>query len=392
MCIQRIVNISLLIVACEFSAHGSPAFAEGPAEWASFRNGPQNQGIANSPLPDNLELLWEMTTPDGVTTTPVISGEHAFVGTLSGDLHCIELKTGTIVWTYQTLEKKDPNEFAPGFSSPLALSKTLVFGGDDFGTFHAVDRTTGQQRWTVSTDAEIIGGAQVLGDSVIFGSHDGYLYCRHIETGEQVWSVETLGPVNATPSLAGKYTFTTGCDQPILRVIDLEAGIQAKEIPLEALLIASSAMRDDILYFGSDGGTVYALDWGNGEVKWTYSNPDRQQEIRSSPAVTEDVVIIGSRDKHLYCLNRSNGDLQWSVATRGRIDASPVVAGDRVYFGSADKNLYAVRIADGTEVWKYPAKQPFTGSPAIANGYLVVGTDATDGKILCFGKKQPLPE
>jgi len=356
--------------------------------WTSFRNGPQNLGIAHSELPDDLELVWEIASPDGITSTPVIADGITYVGTLSGELLAIELKTGNILWKYNTIEKKDPSDFAPGFNAPLALNKTTVFGGDDFGMFHAVDRKTGKAKWKKETEAEIAGGALIMDDKVIFGSHDNHLYCMNAETGEQVWAAETHGPVNGTPTLGGQYTFTTGCDQPILRVFDVTTGEETHEVPIDdSLLIASAAVKDDILYFGTDGGELCALDWKNKNFLWRFTVPKRQHEMRASPVVTDDLVIIGSRDKHLHCVDRKSGELKWSFQTRGRVDSSPVLVGNRVYFGSADKNVYAVDINNGKEVWKYYAKQSFTGSPAVGGEYLVIGADSTDGKIYCFGKK-----
>lgn len=360
-----------------------------PDTWNSFRNGLQNQGVATHPLPETLELLWEFTTPDGTASTPVIANGKTYVGTLSGEIHCFDLKSGKKEWTYQSVEEVAANDIAPGFNAALALNSELVFAGDDFGGFHAVDRTIGKQRWMFATEGEIVGGAQVVGDKVIFGSHDGYLYCLRANSGDQIWKAETHGPVNATPAIAGKHTFTTGCDQPVLRVFDIETGTTTQEVPLDSLLVASAAVDGDTLYFGTDGGTVFALDWKTPKEVWSFSIPKREQQIQSSPALTAEFVIIGSRDKHVHCIDRQSGELRWSFATRGRVDCSPVIAGDRVYFGSADKNMYALNIADGKEVWKYSAKQSITGSPAIAEGYLVIGTDPSDGKILCFGKKSP---
>lgn len=368
-----------------FAAEASTA--EAVDAWTSFRNGSKLWGIAHTTLPDQPELLWEVETPDGVTSTPVIAGGQTYVGTLSGQIHCLDLKTGEEKWSYDSLETNDPNEFLPGFNAPLTLSDSLVFAGDDQGIFHAVDRQSGERRWTFDTSGEIVGGATLYNDLVIFGSHSGYLYGFVAETGEKRWEVETLGPVNGTPSLAGKLTFTTGCDQPVLRVIDVEAGQQAHEIPIDSLMIASFAVRDQYLYFGTDSGAVFALDWQNKEVAWEYSVPKRQQQIHSSPAVTEDLIVIGSRDKHLHCLNRATGEPRWTYGTRAKIDTSPVVIGDRVLFGSADKNLYLLRLEDGELVWKHNAGQSFTGSPAVAEGCIVVGTDSTNGRILCFGKK-----
>ncbi|MCA9000114.1 MAG: PQQ-binding-like beta-propeller repeat protein [Planctomycetaceae bacterium] len=353
--------------------------------WTSFRNGHQNHGVADADLPRDLNLLWEVESKDGIPSTPLIADGHAYCGTLSGDLLCLELESGKEVWKYKTVEMEDPKSFPPGFQAPIALDAEAVFGGDDLGTFHAVDRKTGKRLWTYETDGEIVGGPQIVGENVLFGSHDGFLYLLNCKTGAKVWAAETNGPINGTPCLSENFTFTTACDQPILKVFNIEDGTQTSDVPLEDLLIASAAVRNGILYFGSDSGTVYALDWQNKKVVWKFSVPNREQQIQSSPAVTDKHVFIGTRDKYLYAIDRESGEQIWAFQTRARIDSSPVVCGDRVFFGCSDKNLYAVNIADGTEAWKYFARQSITGSPAIAEGKLLIGTEKTNGKLLCFG-------
>jgi outer membrane protein assembly factor BamB len=357
---------------------------ESSGQWRSFRNGPANPGVADARIAEQPKERWSVTTSDGTTSTAVIADERVFMGTLGGDLLCLDLLTGQQIWKYRSVDVVEANSFAPGFNAPAALDERHVYLGDDQGTFHAVDRQTGQRAWQVETGGEIVGGAQAIAGKVIFGSHDGYLYCHRAEDGERVWSVETHGPVNGTPCISGKYTFTTGCDRPILRVFDIEKGEQAAEVPLESLLIASAAIREGILYFGSDSGGVFALDWQKKSLVWKFSVPNREQQIQSSPAVTDDVVVIGSRDKFVYCLDRKTGKLRWSAAARGKIDSSPVIAGDNVYYGSSDRNVYGLRLEDGKEIWKQNLKQPVTGSPAIASGCLVIGTDATDGRIIAF--------
>ena len=74
--------------------------AAAPDSWVSFRNGLYNRGVAAAPLADKLKLVWELTTPDGTSSTAAIADGFVYMGTLSGDLHCIELKTGKQVWTY----------------------------------------------------------------------------------------------------------------------------------------------------------------------------------------------------------------------------------------------------------------------------------------------------
>ena len=355
--------------------------------WTSFRNGPQQLGVATSSLPNDLKLLWEYPAPDGVTGTAAISNGKVYVGIIGGSLLCLDLHQGELIWEYKSLQTDDPKAFLPGFQSPITLTDRLVIAGDEDGTLHAVDRQTGKPAWTFPTDGEIVGGATVVGDRIIFGSHAQRLFCVSQADGKQVWEFDTQGPVNGSQAIGDDRTFVTGCDQPLLRVVDLTTGTEETTIDLEGLLIATPALKDEMLYFGTSDGIVFAVNWKQKTLDWQYSDKNRQFEIHSSPAVTDELVIIGSRDKRLHAINRLTGEAEWTFPTRGGIDSSPVIAGGRVYFGSRDKAVYGVSISDGSEVWKYNAAQPITASPAIAEGHLVIGTDATAGRILCFGQK-----
>ncbi|MCA9087420.1 MAG: PQQ-binding-like beta-propeller repeat protein [Planctomycetaceae bacterium] len=368
-----------------FPAGSVVSAAESAVEWPSFRNGLKNQGVAETSLPEEPKLLWEVASPDGVTSTPVIADGRVYVGTLSGDLLCLELDTGKEVWKYQTGVDVPPNELAPGFNSPLTLAPKTVLAGDDQGTMHAVDRASGEKKWSFATLGEIVGGGAIVGDRLIFGSHAEKLFALSLETGEPIWSVDTQGPVNGTPTVVDHFTFITGCSEPLMHVIDTNSGEKVGGIPLDALLLASAAERDGILYFGTDAGAVHAINWKEKQSVWEYSVPKREQRIQSSPAVTEDLVVVGSRDKHLHAIDRKTGAGRWQFKTRAAIDSSPVVVGNRVFFGGGDKNLYALSLASGEELWRYNAGQGFTGSPAVVGGKLVVGTDSANGRVLCFG-------
>lgn len=361
--------------------------------WPNFRNGSDLRGIATTTLPEKLELLWELPTHDGTSSTPAIANGKAYVAVLSGHVFCLDLRTGEEQWRYRTIENDDPEEFAPGFNAPVTLSAAAVYVGDEDGMFHALDRRTGGLLWQFQSEGEIKGGATVLpGDGgttperVMFGSHDGRLYCLNAESGEKLWEFDALGPINGSQAIDDQYTFVSGCDKPFLRVVNITSGEQHAEVPLEGLLIASPALVEEVLYFGTPDGEVMGLDWRNQATQWTYKDPNRGQEIHSSPVVTDELVVIGSRDKRLHALDRASGEERWSFETRGPIDSSPVLVGDRIYFGSADRSVYAVNL-QGEEVFKYDAGQRISGSPAVGEGHLVIGCEGPDGKILCFGAK-----
>ncbi|HAW30051.1 MAG TPA: serine/threonine protein kinase, partial [Planctomycetaceae bacterium] len=52
--------------------------------WTSFRNGKLQQGIAESTLPAELELLWQHTSSDGIASTAAIVGNRVYMAGLNG--------------------------------------------------------------------------------------------------------------------------------------------------------------------------------------------------------------------------------------------------------------------------------------------------------------------
>ncbi|MBM4075306.1 MAG: serine/threonine protein kinase [Planctomycetes bacterium] len=354
--------------------------------WASFRHDLEQTGVASSTLPDKLELLWEVTLGEQIVATAAIVGEDVFVPCLSGELVCLKRKTGEKVWGYKTVENVDKNSFAPGFKSSPSVVGDSIYLGDEEGTFHAIDRTTGKGRWKFPTGGEIYSSAAVLDGKVIFGSYDNSLYCLNEADGSRVWKFETQGYVHCAPAIAGGMAFIAGCDEH-LRGIDVATGQQKVELPLETYLIASPAVVGDILYVGTYGSEVVAVNWKKREILWRYSAGQGEFPFHSSAAVTEKQVVIGGRDKLVHGIDREKGTKLWTFPTRAKVDSSPVIVGDRVFIGSNDGNLYELGLTDGKERWKHNAGKPISGAPAVGEGVLVVGSESRDGKVYCFGKR-----
>ena len=151
----------------------------------------------------------------------------------------------------------------------VAVHEDLVFVGDEEGTFHAIERDSGKQKWKFETGAQIVSCASFYNGQVLFGSHDNSLYCLALADGSKAWQYATEGMVNCSPAISGDYTFITGCDSH-LRVIDVRTGKQHTEMPLGTYLIASPTVIENMLYVGTHGGEVLAVDWKSQETVWTY--------------------------------------------------------------------------------------------------------------------------
>ncbi len=103
----------------------------GPSKtsWASFRQDPAQQGIAGCDFAAAPKLKWEFQSKDGWVATAAVVGNHVYAPALSGNLHCLDLKTGKEIWKYRSIESDDPKEFAPGFkAAPLSHSRSNLCG------------------------------------------------------------------------------------------------------------------------------------------------------------------------------------------------------------------------------------------------------------------------
>ena len=358
------------------------------SSWPNFRNGHQLRGVAGSALPETLELIWSQPIPDGMvfTSAAAILGGHVYASTLGGELQCLDLKSGKLLWKYLSAPKPEPDTFIPGFPAAPTVSADTVFVGDEDGVFHAVDRKTGKRRWVFQTQAEVNSSAVVIGDRVIFGSWDANLYCLDTRTGKKVWTFATADRINGSPAIAGKYTFVTGCDQH-LRMINIETGKQEHDMELGSFMIASPAIVDNMLYVGTHDGEFLAVDWKKQKVIWRYSDPQKMQPYHASAAILGHRIVVGSQDKRVHCIDRKTGERLWVFSTRAQVNSSPVIAGDRVYFGSADKHVYGVDLKTGKEVWKYRGKSDFNAAPSVAGGRLLIGSEGSKARLLCFGAK-----
>jgi outer membrane protein assembly factor BamB len=362
----------------------------GPESWATFRNGYGQLGIAATTLPDDPQPIWQLKTSEGMVGCGAVVGGQVYLPCLNGQLLSVDRVTGKQQWSYRSIESTNPNDFAPGFKAAPTVSLDTVYVGDEEGTLHAVDRRNGKVKWKFVTGNEIAGSVALVGENIIFGSHDSFLYCLKAADHSVVWKFQTENFVNCSTAIEGNYTFIAGCDTKI-RVIDIREGRQVHEVPLGegAYLIASPAVEGNMLYVGTHDSRVVGVDWKAQRVVWTFVDEAHPLEYRSSAAVTDKFVILGGYDKKVHCIDKAKGTEVWNFATRGHVESSPVVVGERVFFGSGDGNVYALSLKDGKKVWQFRAGRSITASPAVGEKCLVIGTDGPDGTVYCFGAKSP---
>ena len=89
------------------------------------------------------------------------------------------------------------------------------------------------------------------------------------------------------------------------------------------------------------------------------------------------MCYVGSYDQNLYALNAGDGTLKWKYTTGSYVySLGPAVANGVVYFGSWDTNVYALNAGDGSlqvEVHHGCSCPFFAGRSERSGVYRIVG-------------------
>jgi outer membrane protein assembly factor BamB len=137
---------------------------------------------------------------------------------------------------------------------------------------------------------------------------------------------------------------------------------------LGSTLFISPLVVDDILYTGSDNGTLHALNLETGEEIWSV---DGFGHLENSGAVSGNVILAGGYSRTVKALDRHTGKELWSFQTENMIQAAPLIVGKRVYIATYHA-VYALELDSGSLSWEVPTgdEDAFMGPPAYDDGVI----------------------
>jgi outer membrane protein assembly factor BamB len=225
-----------------------------------------------------------------------------------------------------------------------------VFVGSWDSYFYALDADSGTLKWKFKTGEDpdihnqqgIQSSAAVMDGMVFFGCRDGHLYALDEIRGEQKWSYSTKGSwVIASPAVRdGKVYFTTS-DTGLLLVADAKKGDILFSLNFKGWpLFSSPAIAGDVIYVGSNAGTLNAVDLKSQSVSWTFATDSAK---KNGPGLTKP---DGKPNYEAAFASDFYDDIMAGYVKLqevGPILASPVVVDNMIYVGSVDGNVYALQ-------------------------------------------------
>lgn len=198
--------------------------------------------------------MWKYEADNFINGTPAIYEGVAVFGGCDGLLHQVNVADGS-------LKKKQP--VATYVAGSVAVDHWITYVGDYDGKFTCLNIKEGKERWSFSNpnaDLPFIASPSLSAQRVYIGNRDKYVYCFDRKNGDLLWSVNTMGRVDASTVLVKN-----------------------------KLLVAT--MRGDLLLMDAD----------NGEITWSY---ELGSAVFGNPAVIDGHIIVGAQDGRIYCFGK----------------------------------------------------------------------------------------
>jgi outer membrane protein assembly factor BamB len=157
-----------------------------------------------------------------------------------------------------------------------------------------------------------------------------------------------------------------GSNDKTFYAVDLNTGVQKWSYPAGSAVKSSAAIKDSILYFSS-GNSFYALNKSSGREIWTYvieslvprDNLDPWDYHHGAPVIHHNEVYLGCENGLLYCFNAMKGDLEyaWSTIDSAAIRCTPAIKDYILYTGDWNGMIYAFDLKTRDTLWTYRTYQ-----------------------------------
>lgn len=308
---------------------------------------------------------WDLTGDGTVDATGErVSTTFATEGTATVTLNvtAVDGSTDETTTTVSIADPPVPTDWATEvgeavFSSPTIVGDTVFVGSGGIGSeemgIHALDATSGENRWSHATDSRVRTAPTVSDGRVIATQRDGTVLALDAVTGEEVWTVEFTGLRPTSPTIAPIAPPEGQTDSDGLVVV-ASGGLSEP-----GTVTAVDARTGDVIWevetaWGSEGAPVVVPDGWNATVAGS-GGQEADQELASN-----GTVYVTTENGTVQALSATTGDTEWTAELGPATVTSPTVAGETVVVGATPDGgedgessgaVFAIDRTDGEVIW-----------------------------------------
>ncbi|MBI4306075.1 MAG: PQQ-binding-like beta-propeller repeat protein [Chloroflexi bacterium] len=325
--------------------------------------------------------------------TPLVTEKAVYAAayTCRGDqcnakVFAIDVDTALPVWSEQAFGVDTE------IVGPLALhGNTLLFGTSNIGRdktpggfLYAIDATPdadkplaervgNRLKWRLPVDGKVWGGVTVDGDVAYFGAMDRTVYAVNVSDSipaaadparERVlWRFTSNGAIVSKPVVFGDKVYVGDFDGKLYS-LDIRSRKgdstsktldQGREWVYEAgaWVWSQPLIHDGVIFFGTLGGQVHAVDPASGRSAWP-SPVKLEGEIIGRPEIVRgpggQLLAVPSNKEDVWLLDLRSGQQIGEFVTRAGVAASPVSREGFVFIHTLDDKLQTFAVSSRARV------------------------------------------
>ncbi len=327
---------------------------------------------------------WKYTAGDRIGSTPVTYGNLVYFGSQDFDIYAIDQTTKDVFWTLSTggavlstpaVGQIDNSEGAIGQGS----TTLLVVGSDDGFVWARAASTPGNQPelWKYEIGEPVRTTPVLSGNLVIVTGADGRVHGIQGADGSGVWVYPAEGsvaPFEMSPALANDYVYA-GDSAGVMHVIDAKTGGFVCDFDTGAKITTPASIVDGTVYFGDSNQGVYQM--AEGECPTSRGNAGRIQVKADFEVLAYGGLLLMPDGVAIYGYNLPSGEsaaLNYPVPDGSNISTALIVADGLLYFGDQNGGLHAIDAVTLEGVWTFQTGTLIRSAPAIGDGVVFVAS------------------
>ncbi|MDB5395784.1 MAG: hypothetical protein JWM91_3290 [Rhodospirillales bacterium] len=352
-----------------------------------------------------LDVKWAFAYPGGAYGQPVVVGDRVYITSKNGQIFSLDAQSGCTYWTYDA-GVAVRTAITIGVISYSTPRKFAAYFGDENGSVHALDATTGRPLWSTQVDdhptARILGSPKLYDRRLyvpvssleeVAAANPQYRCCTfrgsvvsiNAMTGRLIWKTHTIqrepkpfktnsagtqmyGPAGAavwsSPTIDAKRKLVyvgTG-DSYTAVPTDASDAIVAFDLETGKRKWVSQVRPDDAWVFGCTAN-------GRGNCPEPLG-PDF--DFGSSPILApqpggRQIILAAAKSGVVYAFDPDRrGTILWQAklgeGSGSAVIWGPAADGENLYVATAnpesESGLTALRITTGEQVWHTVAAPP----------------------------------
>ena len=235
---------------------------------------------------------------------------------------------------------------------PVVFDETVLIPSAD-GTLYALefDSNLASVLWEFPTQSALWSSPLVSDDVIYQSSMDHHVYAITPQ-GELIWEADLGAAVLDTPTESDDMILV-GTFGNQLVALDKNRGTVIWSFDTEAWVYGNPLVLDGVAYFGDVDGNLYSIDVNSGRQ---VRNPWKADgAITASPVAMDDLFYFTTETGTLYARTGSSFAPNWEQSLSGGLYSDPVILNGNIFISviSDDAPLQVLSAESSSKIWSF---------------------------------------